>query len=215
VRQQTLADNWLERFRKQARRETHLLGIVQIIRWRNLCKVIKLFYPKQERAGCPPFGLERMLRTHFLQHWFNFSYSAVEQTLYDSRTIRSFVGIDLGREPAPDETIVCKFQHLLETHNLADRLFQLINEYLEKNGLKVSAGKIVNATIIDASTRTMNKDEKRYSAMRQTKKGNDWYFGIKGHIEVESQTKPIHSVAAAAANDSQVLSRKMGPSLRS
>ena len=140
IRQQTLADNGFERFRKRTRRETFLLQMDQIIPWRDLCKVIKPFYPKVKRkgAGRPPVGLERMLRIHFLQHWFNLSDPAVEEALYDSRAMRSFVGIDLGREPAPDETTVCKFRHLLERHNLGDRLFQLINEYLEDNGLKVS-----------------------------------------------------------------------------
>jgi IS5 family transposase len=95
-------------------------------------------------------GLERMLRIHFLQHWFNLSDPAVEEALYDSRSMRRFVGIDLGREPVPDETTICKFLHLLEAHNLGDQLFVLISEYLQENGLKVSTGTIVDATIIDA-----------------------------------------------------------------
>ena len=209
MRQKTLADNGFERFRKRTRRETFLLDMDEVIPWRDLCKVIKPFYPKAKRqgAGRPPVGLERMLRIHFLQHWFNLSDPAVEEALYDSRAMRSFVGIDLGREPAPDETTVCKFRHLLEAHNLGDRLFALINEYLEENGLKVSTGTIVDATIIDAPTSTKNKDGKRDPEMHQTKKGNEWYFGMKGHIGVDSQTKLIHSVAATAANvhDSQLL----------
>ena len=207
MRQQTLADNGFERFRKQTRREMFLLEMDQIIPWRDLCKVIKPFYPKRQGAGRPPVGLERMLRIHFLQHWFNLSDPAVEEALYDSRAMRSFVGIDLGREPAPDETTVCKFRHLLEAHNLGGQLFNLINEYLEENGLKVSTGTIVDATIIDAPTSTKNKDGKRDPEMHQTKKGNEWYFGMKGHIGVDSQTKLIHSVAATAANvhDSQLL----------
>jgi len=146
----------------------------QIIPWRDLCKVIKPFYPKVKRkgAGRPAVGVERMLRIHFLQHWFNLSDPAIEEALYDSRAMRSFVGIDLGREPAPDETTVCKFRHLLERHNLGDHLFQLINEYLEENGLQVSTGTIVDATIIDAPTSTKNKDKRlesvchRYAASR-------------------------------------------------
>jgi len=174
MRQQTLADNGFERFRKQTRRETFLLEMDQIIPWRDLCKVIKPFYPKVKRkgAGRPAVGVERMLRIHFLQHWFNLSDPAIEEALYDSRAMRSFVGIDLGREPAPDETTVCKFRHLLERHNLGDHLFQLINEYLEENGLQVSTGTIVDATIIDAPTSTKNKDKRlesvchRYAASR-------------------------------------------------
>ncbi len=117
------------------------------------------------------------------------------------------MGIDLGREPAPDETTVCKFRHLLEAHNLGDKLFGLINEYLQENGLTVRTGTIVDATIIDAPSSTKNKDGKRDPEMHQTKKGNQWYFGMKGHIGVDSQSKLIHSVAATAANvhDSQLL----------
>ncbi len=207
MRQQSLADEGFERYRKPTRRDQFLAEMDTIIPWRELCKVIKPFYPKPKGAGRPPIGLERMLRIHFLQHWFNLSDPAVEEALYDSRAMRRFVGIDLGREPAPDETTVCKFRHLLEAQNLGDQLFALINEYLQENGLKVSTGTIVDATIIDAPSSTKNQDGKRDPEMHQTKKGNQWYFGMKGHIGVDSQTKLIHSVAATAANvhDSQLL----------
>ena len=121
--------------------------------------------------------------------------------------MRRFVGIDLGREPVPDETTVCQFRHLLESRNLGDRLFAWINEYLDENGLKVSTGTIVEATIIDAPTSTKNQDGKRDPEMPQTKKGNEWYFGRKAPIGVDSQSKLMHSVAATAANvhDSQLL----------
>jgi IS5 family transposase len=178
-----------------------------VIPWWDLCKVIKPFYPKPKGAGRRPVGLERMLRIHFLQHWFNLSDPAVEEALYDSRAMRHFVGIDLGREPAPDETTVCNFRHLLEAHNLGDQLFALINAYLQENGLKVSTGTIVDATIIDAPSSTKNKEGERDPEMHQTRKGNQWYFGMKAHIGADSQTKLIHSVAATAANvhDSQLL----------
>jgi len=207
MRQQTLADEGFERFRKPTRRDQFLAEMEEIIPWRDLCKVIKPFYPQPKGAGRPPVGLERMLRIHFLQHWFNLSDPAVEEALYDSRAMRRFVGIDLGREPAPDETTVCNFRHLLETHNLGDQLFALINTYLQENGLRVSTGTIVDATIIDAPSSTKNKDGARDPEMHQTRKGNQWYFGMKAHIGVDSQTKLIHSVAATAANvhDSQLL----------
>lgn len=207
MRQQTLADEGFERFRKPTRRDQFLAEMEAVIPWRDLCKVIKPFYPKPKGAGRPPVGLERMLRIHFLQHWFNLSDPAVEEALYDSRAMRRFVGIDLGREPAPDETTVCNFRHLLEAHNLGDKLFVLINAYLQENGLKVSTGTIVDATIIDAPSSTKNKDGERDPEMHQTRKGNQWYFGMKAHIGVDSQTKLIHSVAATAANvhDSQLL----------
>ena len=121
--------------------------------------------------------------------------------------MRRFVSIDLGREPAPDETTVCNFRLLLEAHNLGDQLFAMINAYLEENGLKVSTGTIVDATIIEAPSSTKNKRGERDPEMHQTRKGNQWYFGMKGHIGVDSRIKLIHSVAATAANvhDSQLL----------
>ncbi len=207
MRQKTLAEEGFERYRKPTRREQFLDEMDQIIPWRELCGVIEPFYPQPEGAGRPPVGLERMLRIHFLQHWFNLSDPAVEEALYDSRAMRRFVGIDLGREPVPDETTVCKFRHLLEAHNLGDQLFVLMAEYLQENGLKVSTGTIVDASIIDAPSSTKNREGKRDPEMHQTKKGNQWYFGMKAHIGVDSRTKLIHSVAATAANvhDSQVL----------
>lgn len=207
MRQKTLADEGFERFRKPTRRDQFLAEMDTIIPWRDLCKAIKPYYPKPKGAGRPPIGLERMLRIHFLQHWFNLSDPAVEEALYDSRAMRRFVGIDLGREPAPDETTVCKFRHLLEKHNLGDQLFVLINDYLQENGMKISTGTIVDATIIDAPSSTKNKEGKRDPEMHQTCKGKQWYFGMKCHIGVDSRTKLIHSVAATAANvhDSRVL----------
>ena len=207
MRQQTLADQGFERYRKRTRKDQFLEDMERIIPWRELCEVIEPFYPKQDGPGRPPIGLERMLRIHFLQHWFNLSDPAVEEALYDSQAMRRFVGIDLGREPAPDETTVCKFRHLLEEHDLGSSLFSHIACYLEENGLKVAKGTIVDATIIDAPSSTKNKKGTRDPDMHQTKKGNQWYFGMKAHIGVDSRTKLIHSVAATAANvhDSQLL----------
>ncbi len=207
MRQKTFAEGTFEQYRKPTRRERFLAEMDKIIPWRELCDVIEPFYPKADGAGRPPIGIERMLRIHFLQHWFNLSDPAVEEALYDSRAMRTFVGIDLGREPAPDETTVCKFRHLLEAHNLGKQLFALIAEYLDENGMKVRTGTIVDATIIDAPTSTKNRRKERDPEMHQTKKGQQWYFGMKAHIGVDSRTKLIHSVAATSANvhDSQVL----------
>ncbi len=156
---------------------------------------------------CEIFGLERMLRIHFLQHWFELSDPAAEEALYDSRAMRLFVGIDLGAEPVPDETTICKFRHLMERNNLGDELFRLVNVYLAENGMKVSRGTIVDATIINAPSSTKNKEKQRDPDMHQTKKGNQWYFGMKAHIGVDSRTKLIHSIAVTPANvhDSQML----------
>ena len=206
--QQTLSENGFEKFRKKTRKERFLEEMETIIPWKELAKVIKPFYPQPKRVGRPPIGIERMLRIHFLQHWFNLSDPAVEEALYDSRALRRFVGIDLGREPAPDETTVCKFRHLMEKHELGDQLFHQVNQYLQENGLKVSRGTIVDASIIHAPSSTKNKKKERDPDMRQVRKGRQWYFGMKAHIGVDSRTKLIHSVVATPANvhDSQVLS---------
>ncbi len=207
MRQQTLAEEGFEKYRKPTHREQFLEEMDRIIPWSELSAVIEPFYPRGEGPGRPPVGVERMLRIHFLQHCFNLSDPAVEEALYDFWAMRRFVDIDLGREPAPDETTICKFRHLLERHNLGDQLFALIAEYLQENGLKVSTGTIVDATIISALSSTKNRDGKRDPEMHQTRKGNQWYFGMKAHIGVDSRTKLIHSVAATAANvhDSQLL----------
>jgi transposase, IS5 family len=205
--QQTFADASFEQYRKPTRRERFLAEMERVIPWEELAAVITPWYPKAEGAGRPPIGVERMLRIHFLQHWFNLSDPAVEEALYDSRAMRQFVGIDLGREPVPDETTICKFRHLLEAHQLGEQLFALIRTYLTEQGLQISRGTIVDATIISAPSSTKNRTKARDPEMHQTKKGNQWYFGMKAHIGVDSRTKLIHSVVATAANvhDSQVL----------
>lgn len=207
MRQQTFAECSFEQYRKTTRRERFLAQMDELIPWRDLCKAIEPFYPKPQGAGRPPVGLERMLRIHFVQHWFDLSDPAAEEAICDSRAIRQFVGIDLGREPAPDETTICKFRHLLEAHNLGPQLFALIGQYLAENGMTVNRGTIVDATIINAPSSTKNRAKARDPEMHQTKKGNQWYFGMKAHLGVDSRTKLIHSVVATAANvhDSRVL----------
>ena len=207
MRQQTFADEAFERYRKVTRREEFLRQMDAVLPWRELCEVIEPFYPKREGAGRPPKELEMMLRIQFLQHWFTLSDPAVEEALYDSRAMRRFTSIDLGEMPVPDETTICKFRHLLETHNLGGRLFELIAEYLQDNGLKISTGTIVDATIISAPSSTKNREKQRDPEMHQTKKGNQWYFGMKAHIGVDSKTRLMHAVVATAANvhDSQAL----------
>ncbi len=207
MHQQTFAEIPFEHYRKSTRRERFLNEMNRVVPWADLMAVIEPVYPKAEGPGRPPVGIDRMLRLHCLQQWFNLSDPAVEEALYDSRAMRQFVGIDLGREPVPDETTICKFRHLLEAHEVGKQLFTRIGEYLTKQGLQVSRGTIVDATIISAPSSTKNRTKERDPEMHQTKKGNQWYFGMKAHIGVDSQTKLIHSVTATAANvhDSQVL----------
>ena len=207
MRQTTLSDTGFDKYNKKTRKERFLDDMDKIIPWKELTEAIEPFYPKPKGAGRRPIGIERMLRIHFLQHWFNLSDPAAEEALYDSLAMRRFVGIDLGREPAPDETTICKFRHLMERHNLGDRLFGLVNVYLAENGLKVSRGTIVDASIIDAPSSTKNRKKERDPEMHSTRKGRQWYFGMKAHIGVDSGSKLIHSVVATPANvhDSRVL----------
>lgn len=207
MQQQTFAEVSFEQYRKPTRRERFLDEMNRVVPWAELVAVIERVYPKAEGPGRPPVGVERMLRLHCLQQWFNLSDPAVEEALYDSRAMRHFVGIDLGHEPVPDETTICKFRHLLEAHQMGEQLFARIREHLVKHGLQVSRGTIVDATIIAAPSSTKNRTKERDPEMHQTKKGNQWYFGMKAHIGVDSRTKLIHSVAATAANvhDSQAL----------
>ena len=210
MRQTSLAEGGFEKYRKTTRREQFLAEMEQVVPWQRVVRLIEPYYPKGEGRGRPPVGIERMVRIYFLQNWFNLSDPGVEEALYDSNAMRRFVGIDLGHEPAPDETTVCKFRHLIERHGLAEKVFESVNRYLCERGLRLSSGTIVDATIINAPSSTKNKDKKRDPEMHQTRKGNQWYFGMKAHIGVDSRTKLIHSVATTAANvhDSQMLDTK-------
>jgi len=141
-----------------------------------------------------------MLRIYFLQQWFNLSDPAVEEALYDSAVMREFVGIDLGHEPVPDETTACKFRHLLEEQQLGEKILGTVNLHLQARGVRITTGTIVDATILHAPTSTKNREQQRDPEMHQTKKGNQWYFGMKAHVGVDSKTKIIHTAVATAAN---------------
>ena len=199
-KQETFAEAGFEKYRKPTRREEFLAQMNTVMPWEKLSALIEPAYPAGDGAGRPPVGLERMLRIPFLQHWFNLSDPAVEEALYDSRAMREFVGIDLGREPPPDETTICKFRHRLEAHTLGKKILSTVNAHLASQGFKVSTGTIVDATIIAAPSSTKNSSGQRDPEMHQTKKGNEWHFGMKAHIGVDSRTKIINSVAASSAN---------------
>ena len=201
------SDAGFERHRKPTRRDVFLSEMDQVVPWKDLCAVIAPHYPKDPEPGAGgrrTVGLERMLRIHFLQQWYALSDPAVEEALYDSAAMRRFVGIDLGQEGAPDETTVCKFRHLLEKHGLAARLFAAVSRHLEQHDLKLSQGTIVDATIIAAAPSTKNKGKARDPEMHQTKKGQQWYFGMKAHIGVDERTGLVHTVRSTAANVADV-----------
>jgi len=199
--------NGFERYTKKTRRQIFLEEMEQVVPWRELCALVEPHYPKPGN-GRPPVGVERMLRIYFLQQWFNLSDPAVEEALYDSAVMRQFVGIDLGHEPVPDETTACKFRHLLEEHQLGEQILGTVNLHLQAQGVRITTGTIVDATILHAPSSTKNREQQRDPEMHQTKKGNAWYFGMKAHVGVDSKTKIIHTAVATAANvaDSTVLS---------
>jgi IS5 family transposase len=196
-----LAAGDFEQFRKPTRREKFLAEMDKVVPWARLGALIEPHYPKAGSAGGrPAAGLERMLRIHCLQLWFDLSDPAVEEALYDSRAMRSFVGIDLGQEPVPDQTTVMRFRHLLEEHRLGQAIFEEVGRLLLERGLRLSKGTIVDATIIAAPSSTKNAGKQRDPEMHQTKKGKQWHFGMKMHIGVDSRTKAIHAVVVTPAN---------------
>ncbi|MCL4696896.1 MAG: IS5 family transposase [Burkholderiaceae bacterium] len=204
MKQQTLAmaddqNAQYEQYRRPTRRDVFLQTMERLVPWAELCAVIEPHYPKAGN-GRPPVGLERMLRMYFVQHWFNLADAACEDALLDSTALRRFVGIDLGRERVPDATTLLKFRRLLEQHKLGEALFAKVGEVLQAQGLKIGTGTIVDATIIGAPSSTKNADKKRDPQMHQTRKGQQWYFGMKMHIGVDSKTGLAHSAVVTAAN---------------
>ncbi len=195
---------------KRTRKAMFLERMNGLLPWKEMCALIEPHYPKAGN-GRPPRGLERMLRMYLVSQWFNLSDEACEEALYEVMSFRQFCGFDLGNEPIPDATTLENFRHLLERHALGKALFSLIGDLLDKHGLRYSGGTIVDATIIEAPTSTKNQDQQRDSEMRSTKKGNQWHFGMKLHIGVNSSTGIVHSMGVSAANvhDSQLLPELM------
>lgn len=207
MRQKTFSSIGFEVHHKLMLREKFLAEMDAVVPWASLCASIEPHYPAGER-GRPPIGIDRMLRIYFLQQWFNMSDPQAEDCLYDSLAMRNFVGIDLGREAAPDETTICKFRHLIEEKGLGKVMLADVNDHLKANGIKIGTGTIMDATLISAPSSTKNEKGERDPEMHQTKKGNQWYFGMKGHIGVDSKERIIHSVKVTSANvhDSRMVS---------
>jgi len=195
--------NGFELYSKKTRRAMFLDEMEQVVPWSKLCALIAPHYPKAGN-GRQPVGVERMLRIYFLQQWFNLSDPAVEEALYDSTVMREFVGIDLGREPVPDETTMCKFRHLLEEHKLGGEMLETVNLHLQDKGVRITTGTIVDATVIHAPSSTKNREQQRDPEMHQAKKGKQWYFGMKAHVGVDSKTKLVHSAVVTSANVADV-----------
>ncbi len=185
--------------KKRLRCERFLDEMSAVMPWNRLCALIVPHYATGT-GGRPPMPLERMLKIHCLQQWYRLSDPAMEEAIYDRNSFQRFLQIDLLSDPVPDETTILNFRHLLETHDLARRIFDEINAYLSQQGLLLQEGTITDATLIDAPSSTKNRDKKRDPEMSSTKKGNQWYFGMKAHIGTQLRGKPlIHSVETSTA----------------
>ena len=189
--------------KKQTRRDKFLAEMEQVVPWSRLVERLRPFYPKGER-GRPPIGLERMLRIYFLQQWYALADEALEDALYDSQALRGFAGIELNRDPVPDATTLLHFRHWLERHDLTKGLFEEVAALLAERGLLMRQGTIVDATIIAAPPSTKNKEKSRDPEMHQTKKGNQWHFGMKAHIGVDVATGVVHTLTGTAANEADI-----------
>ncbi|MGH7061808.1 MAG: IS5 family transposase [Stellaceae bacterium] len=189
--------------KKQTRRDKFLAEMGAVVPWSRLVERLAPLYPKGER-GRPPIPLERMLRVYFVQHWYGLADEAVEDAFYDSQALRGFAGIALNRDPIPDATTVLHFRHWLERHALTKRLFDEVDAMLEERGLLMRQGTIVDATIIAAPPSTKNKEKSRDPEMHQTKKGNQWHFGMKAHIGVDVASGVVHMVVGTAANEADI-----------
>ena len=186
---------------KRTRKRAFLEQMDRVVPWAELVALIEPYAPKAgPKGGRPPFAVEKLLRIHFLQQWFGLSDPAVEEALYDTPLLASFVGLDLGVDVVPDESTILRFRHLLEQHGLSQRILETVNRILTERGLMLKSGTIVDATLIQAPSSTKNEKKQRDPEMCQTKKGNQYYFGMKSHIGVDAGSGYVHSLETTAAN---------------
>ena len=187
--------------KKRTKREKFLAEMEQVVPWLALLDLIEPCYPKtSKKGGRPPYPLATMLRIHLMQQWYSLSDPGMEEALIEVPTMRRFAGIDLISDRIPDETTILTFRHLLEENELGEQIFQTVKAHLKERGMAMKQGTIIDATLIAAPSSTKNKEGKRDPEMHQTKKGNQWYFGMKVHIGVDKDTGLIHSVETTAAN---------------
>ena len=201
MKQMTFADAEYAGKGKQTRKELFLIEMGQVVPWKGLIALIEPHYPKGE-GGRPAYPLMAMLRIHLMQNWFGYSDPAMEEALYETTILRQFAGLSLER--IPDETTILNFRRLLEKHELAAGILCVINGYQGDRGLSLRLGTIVDATLIHAPSSTKNQDGKRDPEMHQTKKGNQYYFGMKAHIGVDDESGLVHSVVGTAATVADV-----------
>jgi IS5 family transposase len=200
MKQQSLASQGVfEKYGRKSRRELFLDEMEEVVPWSAMESLVRPHYAKAYN-GRQPVGLSIMLRMYFVQQWLNLSDPGAEELLYESPAVRRFVGVDLGIASAPDETTILRFRHLLEKHDLGGLMLEVVNVHLESRGIKIQTGTIVDATIIHAPSSTKNEKKQRDPEMHQTRKGNQWYFGLKAHIGVDAKEGHVHSVATSAAS---------------
>ena len=189
--------------RKKTRKREFLDEMTRVVPWKDLTALIEPHYPKG-KTGRPPMGLEVMLRVHLLQQWFGLSDPAMEEALHDVPLYREFAGLEGPMRRMPDESTILRFRHLLEKHKLGDAILATVNVILQHHGLLLKAGTVVDATLISAPSSTKNAAGERDPEMHQTKKGNQWYFGMKAHVGTDAESGLVHTVVGTAANVNDV-----------
>ena len=205
MKQMSLGESGFERKTKRTRKREFLDEMNLVVPWTELVSLIAPHAPTPgAKGGRPPFAVETMLRIHFVQQWFNLSDPAMEEALYDTPMFREFVGLDAGEDNLPDESTILRFRHLLEAHNLSLQILATVNATLAAKGLLLKSGTVVDATLIAAPSSTKNSSGERDPEMHQTKKGNQWHFGMKAHIGVDADSGLVHTVVGTAANVNDV-----------
>jgi IS5 family transposase len=205
MKQMSLGESGFERKTKRTRKREFLDEMNLVVPWGELVSLIAPHAPEPgAKGGRPPFAVETMLRIHFLQQWFNLSDPAMEEALYDTPMFREFAGLDAGEDRLPDESRILSFGHLLEAHNLSLQVLATVNATLAAKGLLLKSGTVVDATLIAAPSSTKNSSGERDPEMHQTKKGNQWHFGMKAHIGVDADSGLVHTVVGTAANVNDV-----------
>jgi IS5 family transposase len=201
MKQMSLSESGFERKTKRTRKREFLDEMNLVVPWAELVSLIAPHAPQPgAKGGRPPFAVATMLRIHFLQQWFNLSDPAMEEALYDTPMFREFAVLDVGEDHLPDESTILRFRHLLEAHNLGMQILATVNATLAAKGLLLKSGTVVDATLIAAPSSTKNSSGERDPEMHQTKKGNQWHFGMKAHAGVDADSGLVHTVTTTAAN---------------
>jgi IS5 family transposase len=204
MKQLTFASQAFDAKKKMTRREKFLAEMESVIPWPELLAVVAPHYPKSGNRGRQPMPMETMLRIYFMQQWYALSDPAMEDALYEIESMRRFAGLELLDTVIPDETTILNFRHLLEQHQLTARLMDTINDVLEQRGTLLKGGTMVDATIIHAAPSTKNLKKARDPEMKQTRKGNQWFFGMKVHVGADVKSGLVHTVSVTPANAADI-----------